>query len=45
MFICIYLRTFTNYAIKLEKRIMMESRVDNLTQIPNRHAFYNYLDS
>ena len=43
--VCFFLRTFTNYAIKLEKRIMMESRVDNLTQIPNRHAFYNYLDS
>ena len=44
MFICIYLRTFTNYAIKLEERIKKESRTDKLTQIPNRLALYDYLD-
>ena len=44
MFICIYLRTFTNYATKLEDRIKRESRTDNLTQIPNRYGLYDYLN-
>ncbi len=44
MFICIYLRTFTNYATRLEDRIKRESRTDNLTQIPNRYGLYDYLN-
>ena len=45
VFICAYLKTFTNYAIKLEDRIKKESRTDRLTQIPNRLALYEYLNS
>ena len=44
-FIIAYLTTFLNYAIKLEKRITIESRTDKLTQIHNRYDLYNYINS
>lgn len=44
-FITVYLSTFLNYAIKLEARIMHESRTDKLTQIHNRYDLYNYISS
>ena len=44
-FVASYLVIFLNYAMKLEKKIMNESRLDKLTQIYNRYALYNYLES
>ncbi len=43
-FIAVYLSTFLRYAIKLENRIMLESRTDKLTQLHNRYDLYNYVD-
>ena len=40
-----FLTLFTHYVIKLEKRILRESRTDNLTQIPNRNGLYDYINS
>ena len=45
MFITLYLLIFLKFAIKLENNIITQSRIDNLTQIPNRYDLYNYLDS
>ena len=44
-FIIAYLTTFLSYAMKLEKRILIESRTDKLTQIHNRYDLYNYINS
>ena len=44
-FIMAYLTTFLNYAMKLEKRIMNESRTDKLTQVHNRYDLYNYINT
>lgn len=40
-----YLVVFLQYAFRLEKRIMNESRTDELTKISNRYALYDYLDT
>lgn len=40
-----YMHIFTKYVIDLEERIKKESRTDRLTNVPNRYALYNYLDS
>jgi diguanylate cyclase (GGDEF)-like protein len=40
-----YLTIFLKYAFFLEKKIMNESRTDELTQINNRYALYDYLES
>ena len=45
LFIGIYLLIFMKYAIRLEKKIINESRTDNLTRLPNRYEMFNYLDS
>ena len=45
LFIGAYLLIFVNYAEKLEKRILDESRIDNLTKLHNRYDLYNYIDS
>jgi len=44
-FIIGYLMTFTRYAMTLENKIKNESRIDQLTQISNRHDLFNYLES
>ena len=44
-FIASYLVVFLKYALSLEKRIMNESRTDELTQIHNRYALYDYFDT
>ncbi|MCR5092077.1 MAG: GGDEF domain-containing protein [Bacilli bacterium] len=43
-FVASYLVVFLNYALKLEKRIINESRTDELTQICNRYGFYDYFE-
>ena len=45
MFIVYYLVVFLRYALSLEKKIMNESRTDELTQINNRYALYDYFDT
>lgn len=42
LFVCFYLVTFTKYTLSLEKKIMLESRTDELTQINNRYGLYDY---
>ena len=37
-----YLVVFLKYALSLEKKIMNESRTDELTQINNRYGLYDY---
>ena len=44
-FIAAYMMIFIKYVTKLESRIINESRIDNLTQLHNRHDMYNFLDS
>ena len=44
LFITYYLVIFLKYAMSLEKKIMNESRTDELTQINNRYALYDYFD-
>ena len=44
-FIVSYLLIFLIYVMKLEKRIINESRTDELTKLHNRYDLYNYLDS
>ncbi len=44
-FVLAYLLIFVLYAMKLEKKIINESRTDELTQIHNRYDLYNFLDS
>ena len=43
-FIASYLVVFLKYALSLEKKIMNESRTDELTQIHNRYALYDFFD-
>lgn len=43
-FVASYLVVFLRYALSLEKRIMNESRTDELTQLANRYALYDYFD-
>ena len=42
LFVVFYLYVFLSYALSLERRIMNESRTDELTQINNRYALYDY---
>ena len=42
LFVAFYLFTFTNYSLSLEKKIMFESRTDELTGINNRYGLYDY---
>ena len=42
LFVAFYLFTFTSYALSLEKKIMLQSRTDELTQINNRYGLYDY---
>lgn len=42
--IAIYLVIFLTYAFSLEKKIMNESRTDELTKINNRYALYDYFN-
>ena len=43
-FIATYLVVFLKYALSLENKIINESRTDELTQINNRYALYDYFD-
>ena len=43
-FIAAYLVVFLRYALSLEKKIMSESRTDELTQISNRYGLYDYFE-
>jgi len=43
-FVAVYMVVFLKYAFSLERRIMNESRTDELTQISNRYGLYDYLD-
>ena len=43
-FVCFYLFVFTKYTLSLEKKITFESRTDELTQINNRYALYDYFN-
>ena len=43
-FIAIYLVVFMKYALSLEKKIMNESRTDELTQIKNRYGLYDFFE-
>ena len=45
IFVAAYMMVFVRYALSLEKKIMNESRTDELTQISNRYALYDYFDS
>ena len=42
--IATYLVVFVRYALSLENKIINESRTDELTQISNRYALYDYFD-
>ncbi len=42
LFVVFYLFVFLSYALSLERRIMNESRTDELTQMNNRYALYDY---
>ena len=44
LFVAIYLLVFVKYALSLEKKIMNESRTDELTKISNRYGLYDYFD-
>ena len=44
IFILIYLTVFIRYALSLEDKIINESRTDELTQINNRYALYDFFD-
>ena len=43
-FVAVYLVIFLKYALSLEKKIMNESRTDELTKIKNRYGLYDYFD-
>ena len=43
-FIAAYMVVFLRYALSLEKKIMNESRTDELTQISNRYGLYDYFE-
>lgn len=42
LFVVFYLMIFVRYALSLESKIMNESRTDELTQMNNRYALYDY---
>ena len=42
LFVTYYLLVFLKYTLSLEKKIMNESRTDELTQISNRYGLYDY---
>lgn len=42
LFVVFYMFVFLSYALSLERRIMNESRTDELTQMNNRYALYDY---
>ena len=44
LFVIFYLFIFLRYALSLERKIMNESRTDELTQINNRYALYDYFN-
>lgn len=44
LFVIFYLYTFLSYALSLERKIMNESRTDELTQMNNRYALYDYFN-
>ena len=44
VFVASYLVVFLDYALSLEKKIMNESRTDELTKINNRYGLYDYYD-
>lgn len=44
LFVVFYLFIFIRYALSLENRILNESRTDELTQIGNRYALYDYFN-
>ena len=43
-YVVFYLVIFLRYALSLEKKIMNESRTDELTQINNRYALYDFFN-
>ena len=43
--VTVYLVVFIKYAVSLEKRIMSDSRTDELTQINNRYGLFDYLEN
>ena len=45
LFIASYLLVFLKYALSLEKKIMIQSRTDELTQIGNRYALFDYFEA
>ena len=45
IYVAFYLVVFVKYTLSLEKKIMNESRTDELTQINNRYALYDYFDT
>lgn len=45
VFVAGYMAVFVKYALSLERRILSESRTDELTQIGNRYSLYDYFDS
>ena len=44
LFVIFYLYIFLKYALSLERKIMNESRTDELTQMNNRYALYDYFN-
>ena len=44
LFVVFYLVIFIKYALSLERRIINESRTDELTQINNRYGLYDYFN-
>ena len=45
LFVVFYLVTFLKYALSLERKIMNESRTDELTEINNRYGLYDYFNN
>ena len=45
VFVASYLVVFLHYALSLERKIMNESRTDELTQISNRYGLYDYFEA
>ena len=44
VFVAAYMTVFLKYALSLERRIINESRTDELTQINNRYSLYDFFD-
>lgn len=44
-FVAVYMLIFVKYAMSLEKKIMYQSRTDELTQINNRYGLLDYLET